>query len=151
MNTTIQLTGVKEIDSVLKGLPDQINHRVLQAAHADAAKPLVDRAKTLAPNGRTFNLEKSIGVVKSSFSRAESLGEITIGPRRGSYKGNVAHLLEYGTRGRYTKSGAYRGKVTAKPFMAPAWEATKETVLGRIVDSISTKLFAFMKRTIKNA
>lgn len=153
MNTKLTLTGVKEIDGVLKGLPLQINHRVMQAAHADAAKPLVERAKTLVPNGasRTFRTEKSIGVLKSSFAAAGSLGEITVGPRRGEYKGNAAHLIEYGTKARYTKKGAARGKMTAKPFMLPAWEATKDIVIGKINDAIGNKLFAFMKRTIKNA
>lgn len=152
MNTKITLTGVKEIDDVLRGLPLQINHRVLQAANAEAAKPLVDRAKTLSPNGKTLNLEKSIGVLKSSFSSAQTLGEIQVGPRRGgANKGHTAHLVEYGTKPRYNKAGAFRGQMKAKPFMQPAFEQTKFTVLGRISDSIGKKLYAFMKRTIKNA
>src|SRR5262245_47326072 len=115
-STQVRLIGVKEIDSVLRGLPLQINHRVMQAAHADAARPLIDRAKTLAPNGRTFGLERSIGVIKSSFERAGSLGEIQVGPRRGRYKGHAGHLIEYGTRTRRNRSGATRGVVKARPF-----------------------------------
>jgi hypothetical protein len=151
LNTKVTVTGVREIDQVLRGLPLQINHRVMQAAHADAATPMVERAKTLSPNGRTFHLEQSIGVVKSSYARSEFLGEISVGPRRGSYKGHHAHLIEYGTKPRTNKAGAFRGSVKPKPFMQPAFQMTKDLVLSRIADSVGKKLLSFMRRTIKNA
>lgn len=143
MKVNLRLTGYKAIDDVIRMMPVELTHRVLQAAHADAAKPLVDRAKTFSPY-KIGKLEASIGVVKSSFSRAASLGEITIGPRRGK-GGNVAHILEYGAKRRN------RGVVKAKPFMAPAWESTKATVLQRINESLGRKVYEFMKRFIKNA
>lgn len=149
MDVKIRLTGHKEIDQVLKGLPLQMNHRVLQAAHAKAVKPTVESAKLLAPEGPTGNLVDSIGVVKTSIRNSSELGQIQAGPRRGRYKGNAAHLVEYGTKARYNKRGAYRGVMKPKKFMAPAWERTKGQVLSSINSELGRSLNAFMRRTIK--
>jgi hypothetical protein len=147
-----RLTGVAEIDRVLKGLPLQLNDRILQQAHAAAAKPLVEREKLTAPEGPTGNLVDSIGIVKarrSTLGRRE-LGAIHVGPRRGGgSRGYHAHLPEYGTRRRTNRRGANRGIMPKKPFAAPAWNATSARVQGRINEQIGRKLYAFMKRTIK--
>jgi hypothetical protein len=150
MDLTVKYTGVKEIDQVLKGMTAQLNHRVLQAAHASALKVTIDQAKLLAPEGPTGNTIDSLGVIKPSFARASDLGLVEGGPRRGKYKGNVAHLIEYGTKSRATKKGANRGTMPRRPFMGPAWERTKDRVLSSVNNLIGAKLLAFMKRTIKN-
>jgi len=150
MDVKLRLTGAKEIDAVLKGLPLQLNHKVLQQAHASAAKTTVDTAKLTAPEGPTGNLVDSIGVYKEPFAKATELGLIQVGPRRGRYKGNVGHLVEYGTKQRSLKNGANRGTMPAKPFMEPSWERTKDRVVDSINEMIGKTLLRFMKRTIKN-
>lgn len=147
----ISLTGDKDIDAVLRGMPLQLTHTVLQAANAEAAKPLVEKAKLLAPEGPTGRLIDSIGVVKQSVKRAGELGEIQAGPRRGRYGGHHAHLVERGTKARINERGANRGYMPKHPFMEPAFKATHGIVLGRINDAIGKKLYSFMKRTIKNS
>lgn len=151
MDVKISVTGVKEIDAVLTGLPLQLNHSVMQSAHADAAKPLVEKAKLLAPEGINGYLVDSIGTVKPGLKRANEVGEVLTGPRRGKYKGHAGHLVERGTKQRKTSKGWNRGIMPKHPFMEPAFEATKDQVLGRINESIGKKLFAFMSRTIKKS
>jgi hypothetical protein len=153
----MRVTGVKEIDRVLKGMRPLLSHKVLQTAHAAAGKHTVNAAKLLAPEGPTGRLIDSIGVVKASIGRANSLGEISLGPRRGRYKGFAAHLVEYGTvnrklkgRGKYRR-GTKRGIMPARPFMEPAWNRTKERVKGSINDEVGRVLYNFMRKTIKNA
>lgn len=150
MDIKLGVSGVKEIDAVLYGLPRQLTHKVIQAANYDASKVLVETAKGLAPEGPTGKLIDSIGAVKPSFSRANELGIIEVGPRRGRYKGHAAHLVEFGTVKRHNRSGANRGRMTPRPFMEPAWERTKNAVIGMINDKIGIHLWRFMKRTIKN-
>jgi hypothetical protein len=153
----VRVTGVKEIDRVLKLMPKQLTHKVLQTAHAAAGKHTVNAAKLLAPEGPTGRLIDSIGVVKSPIGRANSLGEIYIGPRRGRYKGFAAHLVEYGTVNRRLKGwgkyrrGTKRGRMPARPFMDPAWNRTKGRVIGSINQEVGRVLINFMRRTIKNA
>lgn len=146
----MSFTGVKEIDAVLKGLPAQVSHKVLGQAHADAAKPLIDRAKLLAPEGPTGNLVDSIGAEKESIAKATEVGAVVVGPRRGRrYKGFAGHLVEYGTKSRTNRKGAYRGSMPKRPFMKPAFDSTGREVQNRIADSIGKKLLSFMKRTLK--
>ncbi len=160
----IYVTGVDQIDNVLKGMPRQLTDKVLQTANAAAAKPLITRAQLMAPEGPNGYVVDSIGVVKTGFNQVASLqrgvGAISVGPRRGgSYKGWHAHLIEFGTKGRYTLGkgrirkvvNAFRGIMKARPFMQPAFEATKNVVLASINTEIGKKLNAFMKKTIKNS
>jgi HK97 gp10 family phage protein len=147
----MRVTGVEQIDRVLKGLPLQLSDKVLQNAFADAAKPLVQTAQSLAPK-LTGGLSDSIGVVKEKSIINRSIGEIQVGPRRkGKYKGFHAPWFEFGTSIRKTSSGANRGSIKPEPFMEPAFNQTNTQVEGRINVSIGRKLVAFMRRTIKNA
>jgi hypothetical protein len=149
-NIKARFTGIKEIDAVLKGLPLQVNHKVLQNAHASAVKITTDYAKLIAPEGPTGHTIDSIGVLKSNFSKASELGLVEGGPRRGKYKGNKAHFTEHGTKVRYNKSGAARGSVKAKHWMERSWNATKDRVLSSVNLNIGISLMRFMRRTIKN-
>lgn len=150
MDVKLKLTGFEEIDQVLKGLPLILNHRVLQSAHVQAVKPLIEKAKLTAPEGPTGNLIDSIGAVKSSVRTSFDLGQVQVGPRRSSkYKGHHSHLIEYGTKQRSNKRGANRGRVKAKPFMEPAFEATKNRVLGSVNDELGKAVYKFMRRKIK--
>lgn len=151
MDVKLTLTGDKDIDLVLSQLPNQINHRVLQAANYEASKPLVEKSKLLAPEGTTGHLVDSIGTVKQPLKKASEIGEVWTGPRRGKYKGNAGHLVERGTVRRSTKKGANRGIMPSHPFMEPAFIATKNLVLSLVNESIGKKIYQFMKRTIKNS
>lgn len=147
----IRLIGVEQIDAVIKGLPLEVNHKVLQEAHARAAEPLVQLQHRLAPVGSTGNLAESIGIVKGP-KAYEALGLINVGPRvGGQYKGNVAHLVEKGTKPRQTKSGANRGVMPALHFLERAFEQTKAVVQENINVELARRVYAFMKRSIKNA
>lgn len=150
MNVKLSVTGVKEIDAVLRGLPLQVTHQILSSAHLAAAKPLIEKEKLLAPEGPTGNLVDAIGGVKTPFKRADIVGEVTVGPRRTRpYKGHAGHLVEFGTRGRKTKKGANRGVMPAKKFAEPAFQATNNLVINNIAASVGKKIWSFMKRTVK--
>ncbi len=145
MSVKISVTGLKEIDDVIKGLPLQLQDRVLKTAHADAAKIGVQRAKELAPKGKTGNLIQSIGVERVSMKRTNEVGLVQYGPRkRGGYKGFHGHLIEYG------KTNRDGTKTEADPFMEPSFNQTKGQIEKNISDSLGKKLSSFMKRTIKN-
>jgi HK97 gp10 family phage protein len=146
----ISVTGVKEIDRVLSELPKQMQHTILSAAHTAAAKPLVERAKGLAPEGPTGNLVDSIGVSKVNVKRANKLGEVRVGPRRkGGFKGFAGHLVEYGTKPRRNRKGARRGFMRPKPFMKPAFNLTKGIVEGGIAKEIGKVMVRTMRRYLK--
>lgn len=151
---TIRFIGVKEIDNVLKELPLALNHKILGEANAAAAKPLIEAEKLSAPEGPTGNLVDSIGAVKVPLKRANSLGEVHVGPRRhGGFKGYAGHLVEFGTTKRAVKgAGQYnsgnRGVMHKEPFIIPSWERTKAQVIGLIDTFIGVKLYQTMRRKL---
>lgn len=146
MSVKISLTGVKEIDACLKGMPLLLSDKVLSQAHTDAAFPLVAKAHMLAPIGKTGNLADSIGVIKVGISRGGNIGQVSVGPRRGGgFKGFHGHLIEYG------KTNRNGTRTQPKPFMQPAYETTKEEVENRIAENLGKRLNAFIKKTVKHA
>lgn len=148
MSATITITGLKEIDQVLKGLPDQLTHQILTAAHADAAKPLIGTAKSIVRK-KSGNLSNSIGVKKTNLSKVGIIGLVQIGPLRGGRnRGFHGHLIEYGHR-IVTKLGRNVGISKKFPFMEPSFNATQGIVEKNISDSIGKKLLSYMRRTIK--
>lgn len=149
MSVKMSLTGVKEIDSLMKALPKELSHQVLGSAHIAAAKPLIEKEKLLAPEGPTGNLVDSIGGMKTPIKRADSLGEVKVGPRRSRpYKGFAGHLVEFGTKSRQTRKGANRGIMPADPFAEPAFNQTNRQVTDGIAVQIGRKLLSLMKRYV---
>lgn len=150
----ITLVGVKEIDQVLIALPSELSHKVFSQANALAARPLVEKEKLLAPEGPKGNLVDSIGAQKINFKRADELGRVDVGPRRGRYKGYAAHLEEFGTKDRkILGKGKYktgdRGRMPKRPFARPAFELTKDIIQKSIANSISIVLLRTMRKYIK--
>lgn len=144
MNVRLSITGVKEIDACLRGLPLQVSDRILQQAHTDAAFPLVAKAHMLAPVGKTGNLAESIGVVKTGIKRGGQIGQVSVGPRRGGgFKGFHGHFIEFG------KTNRDGSRSEARPFMEPAFNATKNEVEANIAQNIGRRLLNFMKRTLR--
>lgn len=153
----VVVTGIKELDRMLRNMTPELNNRILGAANAESAKPLIQRAKSLVPK-KTNRLEKSIGSVKVSIRRAQEIGTVKVGPRRGGqYKGYHGHLVEFGTRPR-PAGGWYanfrnskRTIMPASPYMRPAFERTKVEVIRSQKTFVAVKLNAFMKRSLGKA
>lgn len=151
----VAVTGIRELNDFLKQLPIQINHRVIGAANVEAAKPLVDAAKSLAPKGKTKNLVNSIGAVKIPITKATEIGTVHVRPRvKAGYKGFHGHLVELGVVNRpaggwYARMpGAHPTNQPPKPFMRPAFEATKDKLFQKFDDIFSNKLRDVMRRTL---
>lgn len=151
MNATISVLGLKELDDLIREMPDQFQHRFLQQVHAEAALSLVYREHRLAPvrSGRTA---ESVGTIKPAFTKASIVGEVQVGPRRGRYGGNVAHLIEGGTKPRtaYSMNAADRGVMPKRPFVQQAWDMEHANVERSITNQLSIRLERFLKQRIKN-
>lgn len=154
----ISITGLKEIDAVLKNLPNALSHKVIGSANFAAAKPLVLKEKLTAPEGPTGNLVDSIGATRSSYKKATELGEVKVGPRQsGKYKGFHGYFNEAGTGPRETTgkkslpAGLDRGKMTGKPFAKPAFDATKGQIEGIIKEELAKSVVRTMKKSLGNS
>lgn len=148
MSTTIKVTGLDEIDRVLRGLPSQVTHQIMSNAHADSAKPLIGLAKVLVRK-KSGNLADSIGVRRTSLKKTGLVGLVQVGPLRGGgRKGYHGHLIEYGHR-IVTKLGKTVGFSRKFPFMEPAFNSTKGQIESNIADNVGKRLLQYMKRIIK--
>lgn len=154
----LKVLGAKEINRALDGLPKELTHKIQQQANLDAAKPLIEKEKLLAPEGPTGNLVDSIGGIKVSQKKAVEIGEVHVGPRlRRPYRGQAGHLNEFGTKKRYLKGlgkypqGTSRGVMPAKPFVRPALQATKDIVLAGIQNATAKRLVARMRKDLGTA
>lgn len=148
---SLRLTGVKEIDEVLRGLPLQVADKILAQTFTEAAKPMVEAIQRYTPTGETDNLINSIGSEKEKYY-PESVGTIVVGPRRkGRYKGFIAAIINDGTVKRQTESGANRGVGPAFHFMDKGYAEEGAKTISRIDDIQGKKIYNFMRRTIKNS
>ncbi len=124
----IDLTGERELQKAFKQLEKKAKLSVGRKGIRAGAKPLVKRTRQLigavSPGKHgSGNLKKSIGIKIKRFGGVDVL---IAGPRvDGKHKGQHAFIVEYGTKERFTKSGASRGVMPAHPFMRPAFAQTK--------------------------
>lgn len=151
----VSISGIRELQDVFNALPKVFQENVLYQAHRAAAKPLIEKEKLLAPEGPTGRTIDSIGVIRDK-GHGRNIGNVIVGPRRSKrYRGNAAHLIEFGTKPRKTngrgkyKVAANRGVMPATPFVQPAFDATKSQVIENISTEVGKKTVAQMKRFIK--
>tara|TARA_Y100000310_G_scaffold345430_1_gene464861 strand:- start:431 stop:910 length:480 start_codon:yes stop_codon:yes gene_type:complete len=123
-----KITGAKEIEAVLKKLPAKVQKKALnQAVRAGARviqKDAIKRAPVLPGRGRILKTKKGIVVARKARGegRGAKVGRISVGLSGSAFFGLY---WEFGTT-----------TIPARPFMRPAFEATKKEV----VEAIGKKL-----------
>lgn len=173
----INMIGLKELEQILKQMPDQFNYKFLTGAHKTALKPFIEEAKRRAPVGdkrvvskkyasrshEAGNLRDSIGVGLAPRSR--KLAGVWAGPRadyfRGSKKNNAfyAHMVEFGHFTRKSPKGLAYGEKLLKWYKTgegdafvrpqPFMRPAWDATKGGIVKNISTTYIERMKKLIK--
>lgn len=126
----VNLTGIKELDRALRKLGPAVEKRVQSQALRAGARPIIRQAKSLLMMGarrprkgkrgkgfHTGNLYRSMAV---KTIRGMGGWAAIIGPK---WPGGVhGHLVEFGTKPRYHKSGKFVGAMPARPFLRPAFD-----------------------------
>jgi HK97 gp10 family phage protein len=157
----IRLQGFPELEETLKQLPRATGRNVLGRALKNAAKPIQQKAQSLAPKD-TGALRKSIIVEevkgksggKSAFAAARAAGasiaearaatagtsgetkaEVRIGPRNGLSKSDSIKTIvqEFGSV-----------KQAAQPYIRPAWDAHKDGASA----SVKTELWKEIEKAV---
>lgn len=122
----MHLEGVDRLEARVKQI-------MLSADDADKVEPVLlkaadviaDSARSKAPEGPTGNLKRGI---RSTLLR-RLLGRPAAGAGVDYAIAPHAHLVEFGTSARHQKSGKYTGIGPAKPFLRPAIDESKESVM----------------------
>jgi len=120
LELSAKFEGGKELVNALKQLPKALRKSALKSMLRKVAKPVLADARTRVPV-RTGGLRDSlaIGTTLTKRQRRFSIktgdAQIFLGAGKG---GAHAHLIEFGT-----------SKMSAKPFLRPAWDANKHKAL----------------------
>jgi len=154
--TDLSLEGFEELEAALDALIELSSNGTgkgaLQRALNKAAKPILDAAKTAAPDGPTGNLKESIVVSRKV---TDSARPTKIKNGVGVYVRTTAphaHLVEFGTGPRHKKStGQYVGEMPPNPFMSEAFDSNVEEVVSDLSETVMTEIEKTYARAQKRA
>jgi HK97 gp10 family phage protein len=148
-----ELHGVKETMAALEQLPTlSMKKTVVRNALKKAAIPIRDAAKIKAGSIKydADNIVKSIHVdtkLTRKQRRDRSRVTVYVGPSH-----PLAHLFEFGTGRRFTKKkNAYRGYITATPFLRQAWDEKKMVALDVLKKELWEQIKKSARRLAKRA
>lgn len=168
---TVSVSGLKEIDDALGGLPKATAKAILLRVLKKAGQPIADAAKGFARE-RTGELRKSIqvstkqsnNVGKAEFAEAMRSGagkEAAVAALRGARRaaggeGSFAQVFVGPTKAKNKRDGIKRyvneyGSVNmpAQPYMRPAWDGHKDQALRIISTDIGAEIIATAARSAK--
>lgn len=142
----LKIDGLKELGQQLETLPAKVAKKILRPATRKAAKPLAAECKAAAPVGPTGNLRRSFKVRAMKIRgrrKKNTVGVVITSPGQGLAP--HAHLVEKGTKPRFTKKGKATGVMPANPFMQRAAEKTFPAVVRVFETELATRLKAVMR------
>jgi len=152
MSVKMKVTGFKDIERALAELPQGTAKGVARRAMKKELKPVKDTAEAFWPGAtEAFKISSQIKGSQRGDTVAKR-GKSVLNMYVGSTEPH-AHLIEFGTGPRYTKSGAFRGSVAPEPMLQPAWDMNERTILKglgeRLWDEISKTVARRAKRAAK--
>lgn len=114
-----EVRGLKEIQTLLTQLPDNMQRNVLRSGNRALAKEVSER---IAAGGKVPALARTVTFRENPAKRATRA--FMVGLRKPWSA--LAHLFEFGTAPRFHKSGKSTGRMIADPFMRPPLERMSE-------------------------
>ena len=148
MANELHVSGLSELDKLLKELPAKIEGNIMRGAMRAGAKVFADRAKQMVPV-KSGQLRDSIKV-----STRSKRGRVSATVRAGGKKAFYAHMVEFGTARHFIKprkrkslffAGLAREVVdhpgaSPKPFMRPALDGGQVEAVNAAADYIRKRL-----------
>jgi HK97 gp10 family phage protein len=134
-----EITGLKELDTALKELPRGVRNRMIRKGMKEAAQPVLDMAKSMAPVD-TGKLRDKMRIYSARLGRKQrkvSTGATISWPKSKTSPGKYAAINEYGGSGR-----------PARPFLRPAVAAATPQVK-QVFKQIMTRLVAEAAKEVK--
>ena len=148
MSISLKVEGFRDIERALADLPRGTSKGVARRAMKKELAPIASMANAFWPGATddVFRVTSRISASQRGDSQAErgrSIVNLYVGANYGTGGAPHAHLIEFGTGPRYTKSGAFRGSVAPQPMLQPAWDAHK----GQLLEGLGARLWDEIKKT----
>ena len=140
--TMIQVTNADDIKKRFRKLATDVQGRILVAAMMDGAEVIRRRTAELAPRP-TVRRHPQVGRLSDNIIKMvlfRGTGEVQVGILPDYRESRVGHLVERGHK------WWWGGQQEGKPFMAPAFDATKS----RAMQVIQNRLQKEVSRTTKS-
>lgn len=145
MEIEFKTEGFKELMEQLDVLcTPGVQKKLVQNSVKEAARPVKAEAERNLGRGKGYI---GVGIPKRRGWGADTVAAIGIGLVKKHWK---LIFTEYGTIERYTKRGARRGKITAKPFVRPALDSKKNEALERMRKYLELALSAIIEQKAKD-
>lgn len=142
MAKEVQVTGLKEVQDLLKRLPKVIGHRILLASLRKGATPIVKNIRSNTPVD-TGNLKKSVGK-KAARKKNNESALIVIGFRTsGSNKGFHGHFIEEGFK---TRGG---GSVKGLHILLRAYQTTAPNAIAITKNQLGPQILKAIEKMAK--
>lgn len=129
-----KVTGIEETIKALKAVGASIEGKELQNVMRNEGRKVIATAKALAPVD-SGDLRDSIGFITSKDDKYKST--VLIGTRRNYYNHYLGVMYEFGTAPRIQKNGRYTGSIEPRPFMRPALDKNRESIVNGIFSGVS--------------
>lgn len=129
-----KVTGIEETIKALKAVGASIEGKELQNVMRNEGRKVIATAKALAPVD-SGDLRESIGFITSKDDKFKST--VLIGTRRNYYNHYLGVMYEFGTAPRIQKNGRYTGSIEPRPFMRPALDKNRESIVNGIFSGVS--------------
>lgn len=131
----VKVSGLDELQRDLNKLAEALSPKELQPILKVEADQFARKLSAVPPPlGPTGNLRRGVQAWSPKITKKHPYAMARAGVK---YKiAPHVHLVEYGTKERYTKTGAYRGYAPARPFIMPLADREMPGMLKRIIERI---------------
>ena len=155
MSASVELRGTKELQRKLKATADRIENRAVRTALREGAKPVL-----AAMRGKARSKRVRKGLRVKFHSTARMLHSVEIGPNsktaaRASWeeKGTKAHdivpkkktVLYSKALDKFFPRVIHHPGAKARPFIKPAWEASKAEAIATASEYLGREIAAGMR------
>jgi hypothetical protein len=157
---TLEFPDVPGLADEFRRLPKSLASAAIGAAVKRAMQPAQEKLKQITPKGPTGNLRRGIATKAKRYPKTGAAVAV-VGYRRpnsskppkvGTKRRNRANdqtqhqlLVEYGTKERFTKRGAYRGRM---PVLEPIAKASKATQ-AQVTANLRKEMVAAAEKALK--
>lgn len=136
----IQIVGIEELKKNLKDFLPREAQNILRQAATAVANDIRDEIRANIPDN-VKHYATAIATYRPRVGKHQVAAEV-VAKRTGPKAFHLHNIIEAGTKDRYTKSGAFRGKVAAQPFKKPVVDRWRPKVPKRFQEHLSAKLEA---------
>lgn len=139
-----KINGQKAINRSLKKLGPKVGKKPIRKGARAGAKVMRAEVLKRVPVGKTKRLRKQVKVRSLKVKRGDILiGATTGGKALNEGEGFYGQFQEYGRR----PGGWHRGRLNAKPFIVPAFEASKDKANRLAVETIADETNKLLRQS----